>query len=74
MGKFDSRVDEGIFVGYSHKIKACICYNQRWKQIVESINFTFDEEYVVKDNNEIISKGLEVEYMEDEEESLEQDQ
>jgi len=28
-GKFDSRVDEGIFVGYSCKRKAYRCYNLR---------------------------------------------
>ena len=26
-GKFDSRVDEGIFLGYSTRIKAYKCYN-----------------------------------------------
>ena len=29
LGKFESRVDEGIFVGCSHKIKAYKCYNLR---------------------------------------------
>ena len=29
LGKFESRVDEGIFVGYSRKIKAYKCYNLR---------------------------------------------
>jgi len=27
LGKFDSRVDEGIFLGYSTRIKAYKCYN-----------------------------------------------
>ena len=31
LDKFESRVDEGIFVGYSHKIKAYKCYNLRRK-------------------------------------------
>ena len=78
MGKFDSRVDEGIFVGYSHKIKAYRCYNLRRNQIVESINVTFDEDCVINDNNEIVSlsksEGLEVEFVKDEEEAPEQDQ
>ena len=43
LGKFDSHVDEGIFVGYSRKRKAYRCFNLRQKQIVESINVTFDE-------------------------------
>ena len=29
LGKFESRVDEGIFVGYSRKIKEYKCYNLR---------------------------------------------
>ena len=29
LGKFESRVDEGIFVGYSRKRKAYKCYNLR---------------------------------------------
>ena len=29
LGKFESRVDEGIFVGYSRKRKAYKCYNIR---------------------------------------------
>ena len=29
LGKFESCVDEGIFVGYSRKIKAYKCYNLR---------------------------------------------
>lgn len=70
-GKFDSHVDEGIFVAYR-------CCNIRWKQIVERINFNFDEDCVTKDNDEIVpsrkSKGFEVEYVKDEEEVIEQDQ
>ena len=37
-GKFDSRVDKGIFVAYSWNIKEYICYNLEHKRIVESIN------------------------------------
>jgi hypothetical protein len=33
--KFDSRVDEGIFIGYSSRIKAYICYNTALRKIVE---------------------------------------
>jgi hypothetical protein len=29
LGNFDSRCDEGIFLGYSTIIKACKCYNKR---------------------------------------------
>ena len=43
IGKFDSRVDEGIFVGYSSKRKAYKCYNLRLNKIIESINVKIDE-------------------------------
>jgi hypothetical protein len=46
--KFDPRVDEGILVGYSSKIKAYKCYNLRLKQIVESLNVNVDETDVLK--------------------------
>jgi hypothetical protein len=43
MGKFDSRVDKGILVGYSSTKKAYKCYNLRLNEVVESINVTIDE-------------------------------
>jgi hypothetical protein len=43
MGKFDSRVDKGILVGYSSTRKAYKCYNLRLRKVVESINITIDE-------------------------------
>jgi hypothetical protein len=43
MGKFDSRVDKGILVGYSSTRKSYKCYNLRLNKIVESINVTIDE-------------------------------
>ena len=42
-GKFDSRMDEGIFVGYSCNNRAYRCYNLKLKRIVESINVKIDE-------------------------------
>ena len=78
LGKFDSRVDEGIFGCYSRKRKAYRCDNMRQKQIVESINVTFDEGCIIKDDDEIVPsgkyKGSEVECVKDEEEAPEQDQ
>jgi hypothetical protein len=41
--KFDSRVDEGIFVWYSSKRKTYKCYNLRLGKIVETINVKIDE-------------------------------
>ena len=43
MGKFDSRVDKGILVGYLSKMKAYNCFNIRLKKIVERINVKVDE-------------------------------
>jgi transposase InsO family protein len=43
MGKFDSRVDKGILVGYSSTRKAYKCYNIRLNKVVESINVIIDE-------------------------------
>jgi predicted nucleotidyltransferase len=48
VGKFDSRVDNDILVGYSRKRKAYKCYNLRLNKIVESINIKIDEADVPK--------------------------
>ena len=75
MGKFESRVDEGIFVGYSRKRKAYKCYNIRRKQIVESINVTFDEDGVLASNDEDLeSLKLETEVEKDTDKIVEQEE
>jgi hypothetical protein len=43
IGKFDSQVDKGIFVGYSSKIKAYKFFNMGLNKIVENINVQIDE-------------------------------
>jgi hypothetical protein len=43
MGKFDSRVDKGVLVGYSSTRKEYKCYNLRLNKVVERINITIDE-------------------------------
>jgi hypothetical protein len=43
MGKFDSRVNKGVLVGYSNTRKAYKCYTLRLKEVVESINVTINE-------------------------------
>jgi hypothetical protein len=43
LGKFDSRFDEGIFLGYSSNKKAYICYNLTLLKIVESANVKIDD-------------------------------
>jgi hypothetical protein len=43
MGKFVSRVDKGVLVGYSSTKKSYKCYNLRLNKVVENINITIDE-------------------------------
>lgn len=43
LGKFESRVVEGILLGYSSRSKWYKCYNKRPQKIVESIHFVIDE-------------------------------
>jgi hypothetical protein len=43
MGKFDSRVEKGVIVGWSSIRKAYKCYNLILNKVVESINVTIDE-------------------------------
>ena len=41
--KFDSRSDEGIFLGYSSTSKAYRVYNKRTIKIMETVNVVIDE-------------------------------
>ena len=43
LGKFDAKVDIGIFLGYSSSSKAYRVFNKRTLVIEESIHVTFDE-------------------------------
>ena len=43
MGKFDSRSDEGIFLGYSSTSKAYWVYNKRSKKAMKTLNVVIDE-------------------------------
>ena len=47
--KFDPRRDEGMFLGYSLKIKAFKCFNYRTKTIVECTNLKIDEKFGTKE-------------------------
>ena len=63
IGKFDSWVDEGIFVGYSFKRKAYKCYNLRLDKVIESINVKIDEGILTssrEDSEESNDEGEEV--------------
>ena len=43
MGNFDSRSDEGIFLGYSSTSKAYWVYNKRTKKVMEIVNVVINE-------------------------------
>jgi hypothetical protein len=43
LDKFDSKSDEGIFVGYSMRSKAYRIFNKKTSSIEESLNVVFDE-------------------------------
>ena len=43
VGKFDSRSDEGIFLGYSSINKAYRIYNKRTMKVMETVNVVSDE-------------------------------
>ena len=43
VGKFDSRSDEGIFLGYSSISKAYRVYNKRTMKVMETMNVVIDE-------------------------------
>lgn len=49
---FNSRSNEGIFLGYSTHRKAYKCYNKRLNKIVEATNVIFDETSVCYNNKE----------------------
>jgi hypothetical protein len=54
----DSRVDEGIFFGYSCKRKAYKYYDIRLNKIVEIINVNVDETYFMKNRKENINSNI----------------
>ena len=43
VGKFDSRSDEGIFLGYSSTSNAYRVYNKRTMKVIETVNVVIDE-------------------------------
>jgi hypothetical protein len=46
LGKFDSKSDEGIFLGYSRNSRAYRVFNKRTETVMESINVVIDDEEV----------------------------
>ena len=43
LGKFDTKVDEGVFIGYATQSHAYRVYNERLMSIEESMHVVFDE-------------------------------
>ena len=43
LGKFDSKIDDGIFLGYSSAKKPYRCYRKRLHKIVESADVKVDD-------------------------------
>ena len=52
-GKFDAKIDEGIFLGYSTRSKAYKCLNANTNKVVKSANVKFYEHVEVQDNASI---------------------
>jgi hypothetical protein len=65
MGKFDSRVDKGVLVGYSSTRKAHKCYTIRLNKAVQSINVTIDETGILESKEEE-NKSMELLFEEEE--------
>ena len=43
LGKFDSKSDIGVFIGYSNSSKAYRVYNMRTQTVMESVNIVVDD-------------------------------
>jgi len=50
LGKFDSKADEAIFLGYSLRTKSYRVFNRRTLHVEESVHVTFDEFLDLKEN------------------------
>ena len=72
--KFDSRVDEGIFVGYSSKRKVYKCYNLRLGKVVETINVKIDESIPSPNRQEDPDEQDEAEIIQEKEEEENQEE
>jgi hypothetical protein len=51
LGKFDSKSDEGIFLGYSTNSRAYRVFNKRTETVMESINVVIDDEEVERSSS-----------------------
>nr|KYP76887.1 hypothetical protein KK1_021149 [Cajanus cajan] len=53
IGKFDSKIDEGILLGYSERLRAYRVFNNRTKTVEEAIHVKFDENKPDKEISEL---------------------
>jgi len=53
LGKFDSKSDKAIFLGYSSTSKAYRVYNLRTRILEESMHIRFDEFEEIENQNKI---------------------
>jgi hypothetical protein len=56
LGKFDSRVDEGIFLGNAMNSKGYRCFIKIMHKLIDCIDVRIDEEALVKDQHRISTK------------------
>jgi hypothetical protein len=66
IGKYDDKVDEGIFLGYATNSKGYRFYNKRLHKLVDCIDIKFDEEILVRDVSSVESTTEEIVEVEDE--------
>jgi hypothetical protein len=59
LGKFDSRADENIFLGYEMNTKGYKFFNKRMHKFVDCIDVRIDQESLVKDRQRASTKPYE---------------
>ena len=62
LGSFDSKMDVGIFLGYSSTSKAYRVFNKRTLVIEKSMHVVFDESCNIVSNESIYSDDLEKDF------------
>jgi hypothetical protein len=64
LGKYDDRVDEGIFLGYATNSKCYRCYNERLHRLVDCIDIKVDEGILVREVNNTESTTKDIDEVE----------
>jgi hypothetical protein len=66
LGKYDDRVDEGIFLGCSTSSKGYRCYNKRLHKLVDCVDIKVDEGIPVREVKNTESTTKDIHEVEDE--------